>query len=307
MAFNTPQKPTRVKWTGPTPEQEQYQSLSKAEDKQRTNLHYEQPPLFFNRITGGEWNTYSCNVWEDAGTETESQEAKLDLLARCMELKPGQRILDVGCGWGGPLVYLSRKYGVQGVGLTLSPMQKQAAEERIARYDADVTVVESHWGDYHDAQGFDAIYTDEVIVHFNDLAGFFMKAHSLLRNGGRMVNKELHFTHHEYSRMTRAMVLVNEIYGNTGNYRTLAEELTLLGQAGFEVQGVHQLARSHYTKTIDCWLSNMNRHREELLALVETECYARFHKYFKLARMMVGAHTMTLNVVVAHKVTTPQA
>src|SRR5687767_12462584 len=98
------------------PGQQLYQSFSTEEDKQRTNVHYEQPVQFFYRMTGGEWNVYSCNLWDHATTDTESQEAKLDLLAQFMDLKPGQRILDVGCGWGGPLVYLCKTYGVEGVG-----------------------------------------------------------------------------------------------------------------------------------------------------------------------------------------------
>lgn len=96
------------------PEQQLYQPLTTEEDHTRTNLHYEQPPEFFQRITGGEWNVYSCNLWDRARTDTESQEAKLDLLAELMELRSGQRILDIGCGWAGPLTYLCKTYGVRG-------------------------------------------------------------------------------------------------------------------------------------------------------------------------------------------------
>ena len=120
-------------------------------------------------------------------------ERKLDILAEMMELRPGMRIMDVGCGWGGPLTYLSTKYGVQGRGPDLSLSQKAAAEERIARHGADVEIVVSHWKDYVADEPFDAIYTDEVIVHFFDLGDFFKKVHGLLRDGGRMLNKELHW------------------------------------------------------------------------------------------------------------------
>src|SRR5205823_4876414 len=86
--------PPSSQWAGPAPDQELFQRYSNQEDAARTNIHYEQPREFFYAITGGEWNVYSCNLWTDATTDTESQEAKLDLLARLMELKPGQRILD---------------------------------------------------------------------------------------------------------------------------------------------------------------------------------------------------------------------
>lgn len=287
-------------------EHELYHSYSTEEDKQRTNRHYELPVEFFYLFTGGEWNVYSCNLWASAQrggvqSDTESQEAKLDLLAQLMKLKPGQRVLDVGCGWGGPLVYLCKTYGVQGVGLTLSSTQKRAAEERVAQHGVDAEIVECHWRDYQDERRFDAVYTDEVIVHFNDLGGFFTKVHSLLRDGGIMLNKELHFTHHSYSHMNRASAFVNEIYGSTGNYRTLAEELAILDEAGFEAQAIHQIPRSDYQKTIDRWLSNMAEHKEAMEALVGTETYRRFRIYLKLASQIVSGPIMTVDSIVAHK------
>lgn len=286
-----------------TEEQQFYQIYTAAEDKTRTNVHYEQPVSFFYAVTGGRWNVYSCNLWGTAKTDTASQEEKLDLLATLMDLKPGQRILDVGCGWGGPLTYLSKTYHVRGVGLTLSPTQKIAAQERAAREGADVEVVECHWRDYQDDQGFDIVYTDEVIVHFNDLGGFFSKAYALLKDGGRMVNKELHFTHPRYSEMTRGLSLINEIYGSTGNYRPLAEELALANAAGFEVQTIHQIPLEHYRTTMARWVANMLEHRAELEEMVGRDYFRRFRTYLKLCLHIFTGQTMTLDVVVSHKVT----
>jgi cyclopropane-fatty-acyl-phospholipid synthase len=284
-----------------TTEQGGHGILSTAEDRERTNVHYEQPPAFFNLITGGEWNVYSCNIWSNATTDTESQEAKLDLLARLMGLKPGQRILDVGCGWAGPLVYLSKKYGVQGVGLTLSPTQKEYADRRIAEHGADVEVIERHWQEYEDERGFDAIYTDEVIVHFADLGGFFAKAHSLLRPGGRFVNKELHFVNSRYKQLTPTGAFVDEIYGLTGNYRTLGEELTLLDQHGFALRAVQQIPLENYKRTAGRWLANMQEHREALQRAVGVEHYRRFRTYLRLVQRIMSGRTMSMDVIVATK------
>jgi len=295
-------KPTRVKWTGPAPEEDFYQPISAEEDKRRTNTHYDKPPAFFLLMTGGEWNVYSANLWDKAQTDTESQEAKLDLMAECMELKPGQRIMDVGCGWAGPLVYLCKKYGVSGVGLTLSAQQKGYAEERIARYGVDAKIHQSHWRDYQDDRPFDAIYTDEVIVHFNDLGGFFAKCHSLLRDGGLLVNKEIHFTHSQYCSISRGLTYVNEVFGYTGNYRTLVQELSLLDENNFEIKGITPFPPWHYQKTMSRWLSNMHEHREELEALVGRETYLRFRKYLKIAHFMVGQHQTSLEIVAGRKI-----
>jgi cyclopropane-fatty-acyl-phospholipid synthase len=286
----------------PLPQHDKYQPLSKEEDQARTNVHYEQPAEFFYRWTGGEWNVYSCNLWgEGITTDTESQQAKLDLFAQLMDLKPGKRILDVGCGWAGPLVYLSTRYGVEGVGLTLSPTQKQAADERIARHNANVQVEVCHWDDYTDDQPFDAIYTDEVIVHFHFLTEYFKKAHALLCPGGIMLNKEFHYTSSRYKTPSRGEIFMNEIYGFTGNYRTLHEEMRMMDEAGFELRQVYNLPLVHYQKTMDRWLTNMHDHRARLVELVGEETYNRFRIYVKLGRRALNTPVPTMDIVVGRK------
>jgi cyclopropane-fatty-acyl-phospholipid synthase len=284
-----------------TEEQQLYRPLSKEQDRDQTNTHYEQPVEFFYTLTGGEWNVYSANLWTGSQTQTESQTRKLDILAEMMQLRPGMRILDVGCGWGGPLTYLSTTYKVQGVGLTLSSVQKSAADERIARHGADVTIVESHWKDYVDEEPFDAVYTDEVIVHFFDLGDFFRKVYSLLRDGGRMLNKELHLVSARHSEMTRAMSFINEIFGSTGNYRTLAEELTLVGEAGFDLEAIRQMPLKEYQKTVDSWLANMKANRDRLETLVGRETFRRFQTYLQLCHHIHGGTRMTLDLVLCRK------
>ena len=287
------------------PEQQMYQPYSAAEDKQRTNSHYELPVEFFYTLTGGEWNVYSANIWSGAATATESQQAKLDLLARLMDLQPGQRILDVGCGWGGPLVYFCHTYGVQGVGLTLSALQKRAAEARIDRYGVHANIIETHWQDYTADEGFDVVYTDEVIVHFFALGDFFRKVYAWLKPGGRMLNKELHLAHARYSQMTPAMSFINEIFGSTGNYRTLAEELTLVGEAGFDVRTINQLSTLEYQKTVDSWMANLRAERGRMEDLVGRDTLRRFLKYLQLCHYIHGGTRMTLDIVVSHKVPVP--
>lgn len=295
---------TKSKQVDFSEDQELYREYSNNEIKERINFHYERPIEFYYPILGGEWNVYSCNLWENGATnDTESQEAKLDLMAKYMELKPGMRILDVGCGWGGPLTYYCHKYGVSGVGLTTSPIQKAAAEARIAKYGVDAKIYETLWQDFEDEQGFDAIVTDEVIVHFNDLGGFFNKAYSLLHEGGRMVNKELHFTHPTYSRMSRAMLVVHEIYGLTGNYRTLGEELNLNYESGFEVRHIHQIDLANYLRTATAWHDNMYANKDQLIAAAGKDFYRHFRSYLKIIHGLFKGPAMTLDIVASRKLT----
>ena len=295
--------PPSSRWTGAAPEQEMFQTYAKEEYQARTNVHYEQPPEFFFPILGGAWQIYSCNLWERATTDTESQEEKMDLFARLMQLRPGQRILDVGCGWAGPLTYLCKTYGTRGVGINLSPTQTRYGRERVAAQQVDAQIFECHWEDFEDDQGFDAIYTDEASVHFTNLDAFFVKAHALLRPGGCLLVKECHFTNSRYhEHLTRANVFNHEIFGLTGSYRTLADELTQLDKSGLELRVVHQIDLENYRRTTDRWLSNMHQHKEQLVAIVGADYYRRFRTYLKLVRKTWNGTKMTLDVVVSYKV-----
>ena len=278
-------------------EHQLYHAYSVSEDREHTNVHYERPPEFFTTITGGRWNVYSCNLWDETvPDDTTSQERKLDLIARLAGLRPGMRLLDVGCGWAGPLTYLCKRYHLEGVGLTLSPTQKAFAEERIRREGVRADILLEHWQEYRPETQFDAVYTDEVIVHFNDLGGFFERCLRMLAPGGVMVNKELHLKHPRYALLERGGQLISEIYGDSGNYRTLAEELALASAAGFDVERVHHIERAHYDATLDRWLRNMHAGRERLISLVGEAHYRAFRTYLKLGHRI--QRNMTLDVVV---------
>ncbi len=293
--------PQTKRWT-PLPDSLRlYAARSVVEDQARTNIHYEQPAEFFTCVLGGTWNVYSANVWRGDMSETQSQEAKLDLLAELMDLQPGQRILDVGSGWGGPLVYLCKRYGVRGVGLMLSPTQREFSETRAKHHGVDATFIERHWQDYVDAQPFDAVYVDEVSVHFEALEAFFRRAKELLRPGGRVVNKELHFAHARYAEMKRGLAFLNELFGGTGNYRTLAEELRCVGAADLDLVELRQIPREDYRRTMDHWIANMQEHRAELEGIVGADYYRRFRTFLKLGRHALGDPTMTVDIVVGRK------
>lgn len=278
-----------------------WRTYSNDEDAERTNEHYEKPVEFFTRITGGVWNVYSCNLWTPGQTQTGSQEAKLDLVGEMMGLRPGQRLLDIGCGWGGPLVYLVKRFGVKGVGLTLSGSQRDFAQRRADDCGSGVLIHQCHWKSYLAPGEFDAVWTDEVSVHFSDIADYFASAFALLKPGGVMLNKELHFTAERHKALSRAVIFVNKIYGETGNYRTLHEELRALDIAGFDLEAIQTIPLAHYRATLDSWLDNMQADRELLEELVGADYFRRYRTYLRLARRTVSGETMALDAVLARK------
>lgn len=279
-----------------------YQRYSVQEERERTNFHYENPIEFMTTITGAPWHVYSCSRWEEGVSQGQSQEAKFREVAAAVGMAPGQRFLDVGCGWGGPLTYYCLHYDLTGVGLTLSPSQAAFARARIADHGVNARVVESHWKEYQARDGFDIVHSDEVVVHFSDLGGYYRRMARLLRPGGRIITRELHYTHHAYAeQMSRGMQHINELFGATGNYRTLQEELALIHDAGLELVSLSQIPTHHYARTIDAWLSNMHRHRARLMDLVGRDYYRAFRAYLRLGRRTVAGTRLTLDMIICKR------
>jgi len=278
-----------------------YQEYDVEEDSLRSAYHYEQAPEFYYTQTGGEWNVYSCLMWEDGFSVTQAQEKKLDKLAECMQLKPGMHILDVGCGWGGPLVYLCKTYGATGHGITVSPKQAAAANARAARYAVDATFEVIHWKNLPEAETYDAIYSDEVIVHFFDLGGFFAKCRKLLKPGSLMAHKELHWRHSSYADPKPLGDHINKIFGYTGNYLPLHKELRLLDENGFRLEGLFEIPMENYYRTMDLWLKNIFDNRERLKALAGAQFYKDYRAYLKAARVLFSSGVYLLDIVTSRK------
>jgi cyclopropane-fatty-acyl-phospholipid synthase len=125
---------------------------------------------------------YSCGYWHQAATLDEAQEAKLDLVCRKLHLEPGMRVLDIGCGWGGAAKFAAERYGVKGVGVTVSREQEKTARELCQGLP-----VEIHLQDYRDIKGvFDRVYSIGMFEHVgykNYLAYMQVVANCLKKDG----------------------------------------------------------------------------------------------------------------------------
>ncbi|MAS40592.1 MAG: cyclopropane-fatty-acyl-phospholipid synthase [Gammaproteobacteria bacterium] len=128
---------------------------------------------------------YSCAFWERAGTLEQAQRDKMELICRKLELEPGMKLLDIGCGWGGLARYAAEEHGVSVVGLTISDQQYLWAVSRLGN-----APVQIRCQDYRDVDGrFDRIVSVGMFEHVGcrNYDVFFRKCHGLLRDGGLML------------------------------------------------------------------------------------------------------------------------
>src|SRR3954462_14526845 len=137
---------------------------------------------------------YSCGYWKESKTLDEAQAAKLDLICRKLGLKEGDRLLDVGCGWGSMAIHAAREYGAHVVGITLSREQAAFARKRIAE-EGLTDRIEIRVQDYRDVKDgpYDAISSIGMAEHVGSerYLEYAQNLHSLLRTGGRLLNHQI--------------------------------------------------------------------------------------------------------------------
>ncbi|WP_354157061.1 cyclopropane-fatty-acyl-phospholipid synthase family protein [Arthrobacter sp. UYCu512] len=222
--------------------------------------HYDVGNDFYALVLGPSL-VYSCAVWQDGNTGLEAaQDAKLGLVCRKLGLRPGMRVLDVGCGWGSFALHAAENYGVDVVGVTLSREQAAMAAKRVA--DAGLTDrVAIRVQDYRDVDDgpFDAISSIGMSEHVGreQMAGYVAKLHGLLRPGGRLLNHAISWNAGPTapdpdSFIPRYVFPDGEMLG-------LAEMVGALESGGLEVLDVEALRR-HYALTLRAWVQNLEDH-----------------------------------------------
>jgi cyclopropane-fatty-acyl-phospholipid synthase len=239
---------------------------SKRRDRQAISSHYDVGNDFY-RIVLGSSMVYSCAYWAGADDLAAAQRAKLDLICRKLELRPGMRLLDVGCGWGGLALHAAREYGVQVVGITLSTEQADFARKQIAEAGL-IEQVDIRIQDYRDLDDgpFDAISSVGMAEHvgtgpYGDYAAILFRQ---LKPGGRLLNHQISAIHPEPRGKDRTFI--DAYVFPDGELAPLGTTVALLEESGFEVRDVQTL-REHYALTLRAWVTNLEAQWSEAVEL----------------------------------------
>jgi cyclopropane-fatty-acyl-phospholipid synthase len=256
---------------------------SRERDARAVRHHYDVSNEFF-KLFLDESMTYSCAIFSRGATTLEqAQEAKLDLVCRKLALQEGERVLDVGCGWGAFVLHAARDYGVGAVGITLSPAQAQLARERIAQAGLSERI-EIRVADYRDLRGerFDAIASIGMVEHVgsSQIDVYALKLAALLGPGGRLLNHGIARLPHgapEAGAFTQRYVFPDAAPLH------LSRILLALERAGFATEHVEGFAQD-YHDTLSEWIARLEANRERAEQLVGGERLRVWRLYLRGAR-----------------------
>lgn len=253
-------------------------------DAQAIEHHYDVSNDFY-RLWLDPAMVYSCGYFA-TGTESlaDAQSAKLDHIFAKLLLKPGERLLDIGCGWGALPIRAAQKFGVNAVGITLSKRQYDLARERVAQAGLNGQV-EIRLQDYRDvdAQGgqFDKITSVGMFEHvgLNHLPEYFGKIFSLLKDGGLVLNHGITSTDpgSGMAPLGAANFIEKYVFPN-GELPHLSLVLKDMQAAGLEALDVECLRR-HYARTLSYWSDNFESQSSTIRAMVGETTYRVWRIY----------------------------
>lgn len=240
---------------------------TKARDAAAISHHYDVGNDFY-RLVLGDTMTYSCAYFAGGGMSLdEAQEAKYELVCRKLGLRPGMRLLDVGCGWGGMVIHAARNYDVSAVGVTLSRAQADSASKRIAASGMSHRI-EIRLQDYRDVDDgpFDAISSIGMFEHVGlaQLGRYFGVLHDLLAPRGRLLNQAISRPRGSPGFDRRSFVY-RYVFPD-GELQEVGRVVSAMQELGFEVRDVESL-REHYARTLRAWVANLESNWDEAVEL----------------------------------------
>ncbi len=254
---------------------------------------------------------YSCAYFErgaDPEAELEdAQFAKLDMVCRKLQLQPGDRLLDVGCGWGALVLHAAANYGVTALGITLSNAQADLARRRVQEAGlSDRCRIEIR--DYRSLENeepFDKISSIGMVEHVGveNLPVYFSALHAALKPGGLLLNHGIVSITEERPRgrwdwlerrLWKRDAFMDQYVFPDGRLGPLSAVVAAAERSGFETRDVHSL-REHYTLTLRAWVARLERRRADAIGFADERVYRTWRLY--MAGSAYGFSSGRLNVV----------
>lgn len=264
---------------------------SKERDRQAVTYHYNRSNEFYSLWLDRRM-VYTCAYFATPDDDLDTaQERKLDYVCRKLRLRSGERLLDIGCGWGGLLIYAAQHYGIEALGITLSQPQAELANERIAQANLQerCRVEIRDYRDLNEAEAFDKIASIEMFEQVGEalLPAYFKQAYRLLRPGGVFLNQGIG------SSADRIVLDERNFFGRyvfpDGELVPLSRTLLAAEKSGFAVRDVESIT-DHYPLTLRHWVHRLEAHADAVREMTSDATYRIWRLY-----MTASAHGFQTN------------
>jgi cyclopropane-fatty-acyl-phospholipid synthase len=274
---------------------------SKARDAEAIHHHYDVSNRFYELVLGPSM-TYTCACYPTAEASLEEAQAfKYDLVARKLGLRPGMRLLDVGCGWGGMVQHAAREYGVQVLGVTLSREQATWAQQAVKAAGLDHLAEVRHL-DYRDVEetDFDAVSSIGLTEHIGvrNYPAYFAFLRDKLVPGGRLLNHCI--TRPENQSPAGPGAFIDRYIFPDGELTGSGRIITEIQDVGLEVRHEENL-REHYAMTCRAWARNLAAHWDECVAEVGLGTAKAWGMYLSCCSLGFEINDIQLHQVLAVK------
>ena len=247
--------------------------------KRNARYHYGLGENFYDQWLDSQHMMYTCAYWSD-GTRTveQAQENKIDHVCRKILLEPGERVVDIGCGFGGFMFRAAQRYGVEVCGVTTTTEQVRFVENKIQRMHLGnrLSVRETDFREVHDQ--FDKVVSIGVLEHAGrDQLRDVVRAHAeFLKPGGLGM---FHFIGHVGKRNTEFYIRKHIFPG--GWIPSLSQTINYMEAAGLEILDIENLRR-HYALTLDAWSERFERRWPEIQAINPEKFDERFYRVWRI-------------------------
>ncbi|HEX7995274.1 MAG TPA: class I SAM-dependent methyltransferase [Streptosporangiaceae bacterium] len=275
---------------------------SRSRDASAISHHYDVSNTFYEWVLGPSM-AYTCACYPDENATLEqAQEYKFDLVARKIALRPGMRLLDVGCGWGGMVMHAARKYGVRALGVTLSEQQALWAQRAIKEAGLEDLAEVRHL-DYREVSetGFDAVSSIGLTEHIGkaQLPEYFSFLYDKLKPGGRLLNHCITRPDDTGPASVTGGFIFRYVFPD-GELEGPGHIISQMHDAGFEIRHEENL-REHYAMTLAGWCANLAEHWDEAVAEVGEATARVWRLYMAGSRLGFERNQIQLHQVLGVK------
>jgi len=250
-------------------------------------VHYDSSPRLFELLLDKNMN-YSSGFYHTGDEDLDAAQVnKMERVAAVCGFRPGQTLLDMGCGWSGPARYFAEHHRMKVIGYTLSQVQRdfamKMAEERGIADRLDIRVCSVLDAEL-EPESVDHVIFFESIIHMWEKLDLFRMCHQALKPSGTLFVQESNYDRNsntEKFRGDRGFQLVDDVFGNTATMVSTGEMMRLMEEACF-LPCYSENISNHYKRTLEQWCDRIDQHSEEMAA-AEPQFFPELRKYLMMA------------------------